>query len=67
MKKYLFSLCLMLTALSASAQSVSIKLTSGSELSFKLSEISEINFIEETPAVPETPADDGKFHNGLSI
>lgn len=64
MKKYLFSLCLLLTGLSASAQSVSIKLTSGSELSFKSSEISEINFIEETPAVPETPTDDGTYHNG---
>lgn len=64
MKKYLFSLCLLLTGLSASAQSVSIKLTSGSELSFKSSEIKEINFKEETPAVPETPTDDGEFHNG---
>ncbi len=58
MKKYLFSLCLLLTGLSASAQSVSIRLTSGDELTFKSSEIKEINFKEETPT------DDGVSHNG---
>lgn len=46
-------------------QTMKIKLSSGSEMEFKTSEVTSIEFKEaDKPVTPDTPTDDGKYHNG---